>query len=96
MGKITDTKPVELKLPGIEKGSNLWRYWMTLEPNEEDAILGEGNQISPIVELGKKLIGQSHFSIGAILPMLDNYLPTEDAVKMRQMTKQIYEELEVI
>lgn len=73
----------------------MWRYWMTLEPSEYSAILGGENRLNPLIEFAKKLIGQSEFSIGAILPMLDELLPSENAEQMKKLTKTCYDELAV-
>ncbi|TMW48626.1 hypothetical protein DOY81_006291 [Sarcophaga bullata] len=65
------------KLPKLEMTSKMWRYWMTQEPADFNKLLGNGTDLNPYVELFKKLIGKSEFTMAAIYSLVDSLLPKE-------------------
>lgn len=88
-------RDVELvKLKGVEASSKLWRYWMTQEPGNFAYMLGNSKDVNPIIEVVKKLIGQSDFTLASIYSLIDSILPEEKAEKMRKITKELDEEIE--
>lgn len=91
----TGTKPEEIKLPGTEKATKLWRYWMTQEPADFNAMLGNGKRLNPFVELAKKLAFRSEFTMAAIFSLIDEILPKENADKIKEITRQCDAELTV-
>lgn len=93
--KISDTKPVEIKLHGTDSSTKLWRYWMTQEPTDFNLLLGNGKRLNPIVELAKKLVGKSDYSMAAIFSLIDDILPKENADKIKEITRKCDEELTV-
>lgn len=74
----------------------MWRYWMTQEPVDFGQLLGNGAKRNPLIELSKKLIGKSEFTMAAIYNLIDELLPKENADKMKELTRQCDEELTVI
>lgn len=73
----------------------MWRYWMTQEPADFNMLLGNGTRLNGIVELSKKLLGRSEFTMASILSLIDELLPKENADKIRECTRQCDEELMV-
>lgn len=73
----------------------MWRYWMTEEPANFNALLGNGRRLNGFVELAKKLIGRSEFTLAAIYSMLDEHLPQENADRVKEYTRKCDEELTV-
>lgn len=80
---------------GTEYASKLWRYWMTQESGDFNTMLGNGKRLNPFVELAKKLVGQSEFSLAAIFCLIDEALPKENADKIKEITRKLDEELTV-
>lgn len=93
--ELTGERPREIKLPGSNYTSKMWRYWMTQEPANFNLLLGNGNKLNPIVELSKKLIGQSDYTMASIYSLIDELLPKENADKMKELTRRCDEELSV-
>ncbi|XP_055375777.1 fatty-acid amide hydrolase 2 [Condylostylus longicornis] len=91
--ELTGSKVTLAELPGIEKTANMWRYWMTQEPADFNALLGNGVTLNPFVELGKKLIGKSEFTMAAIYSLIDAILPKENETKIREVTRKCDEAL---
>ncbi|CRK86482.1 CLUMA_CG000150, isoform A [Clunio marinus] len=83
-----------VKLKGAEASSKLWRYWMTQEPGNFNQMLGNSKEVNPIIELIKKLAGQSDYTLAAIYSLIDSILPAEKAEKMRKITKELDEEIQ--
>lgn len=83
-----------VKLKGAETSSKLWRYWMTQEPASFGYLLGNSKEVNPLIEVGKKLIGQSEFTLASIFSLIDSILPAEKAEKMKKITKELDEEIE--
>ena len=83
-----------IKLKGAETSSKLWRYWMTQEPGNFSYMLGNSKEVNPLIELAKKLIGQSEYTLASIYSLIDSILPAEKADKMRQITKELDVEIE--
>lgn len=69
---------------------------MTQEPVDFSQLLGNGAKRNPLIELSKKLIGRSDFTMAAIYNLIDELLPKENADKMKELTRQCDEELTVI
>lgn len=94
--EIAENAPEKISLPGIDQSFRLWRYWITQEPFDFNSFLGNGVRLNALVELGKKLFGQSDFTFAAIMSLIDNQiLPKENADKMRELTRQCDEILSV-
>ncbi|XP_055637809.1 fatty-acid amide hydrolase 2 [Toxorhynchites rutilus septentrionalis] len=83
----------KVTLSGTEKTSNMWRYWMTQEPASFNNLLGNGKQLSPLVELAKKLTGNSEYTLASIYSLIDSILPPENADKIKEITRQCDQEL---
>ncbi|XP_075145388.1 fatty-acid amide hydrolase 2 [Haematobia irritans] len=82
-------KEVQLaKLPNLELSGKMWRYWMTQEPANFNQLLGNGCDLNPFVELFKKLIGQSEFTLAAIYSLIDSLLPQDKEDMIRKATKE--------
>uniref|UniRef100_A0A1B0C2K6 Uncharacterized protein n=1 Tax=Glossina palpalis gambiensis TaxID=67801 RepID=A0A1B0C2K6_9MUSC len=78
-----------LKLPGIEYSHKLWRYWMTQETSEFSKLLGNGTKVNPFLEILKKLVGKSEFTMAAIYGLINSVLPPEKEEKMREITSKM-------
>lgn len=83
-----------VKLKGLEYTSKLWRYWMTQEPAEFAYLLGNSKKVNPIIELIKKLTGQSEYTLASIFSLIDGILPKENAEKMKKITAELNQEVE--
>lgn len=83
-----------VKLKGAESSAKLWRYWMTQEPGNFSYMLGNSKEVNPLIELAKKLVGKSDYTLASIYSLIDSILPAEKAEKMRQITKELDEEVE--
>ncbi|KAH8335718.1 hypothetical protein KR074_012007 [Drosophila pseudoananassae] len=73
-------------VPNTKLTGKMWRYWMTQEPANFNLLLGNGAELNPFVELFKKLLGQSDYSMAAIYGLIDSVLPKESEKLMRQAT----------
>lgn len=87
--------PKEVKLASTEYTLNMWRYWISQETAAVNADFGNGQKLNPFVELGKKLIGKSQFTIASIIVMINGIMPAENERKVREYTKICDEELTV-
>lgn len=94
--KIGETKPTEIKLHGTNYATKLWRYWMTQEPADFNALLGNGVRLNPFIELAKKLTYTSDFTMASIYSLIDEILPKENAEKIKEITRKCDEELSVM
>lgn len=83
-----------VKLKGAENSSKLWRYWMTQEPGNFNSLLGNSKEVNPLIELFKKLTGQSEYTLASIYSLIDSILPAEKAEKMKKITRELDEEIE--
>ena len=92
---LTGIPPAPVKFPGPSSSCKMWRYWMTQEPANFNLLLGGGSPINPMVELGKKIVGKSEFTLAAIFALLDDILPAENADKIKEITRQCDEALNV-
>ncbi|KAL7039566.1 hypothetical protein ACKWTF_000027 [Chironomus riparius] len=91
---LTGTDVQKVKLKGVEYTSKLWRYWMTQEPAEFCYLLGNSKKLNPLVELIKKLTGQSEYTMASIFSLIDGILPKEKAEKMKAITEELSQEIE--
>lgn len=82
-----------VKLKGAETSSKLWRYWMTQEPADFSYLLGNSKTVNPLIEIGKKIIGQSDYTLASIFSLIDSILPAEKAEKMKKITKELDDEV---
>eukprot|EP00099_Drosophila_melanogaster_P023593 NP_651400.1 uncharacterized protein Dmel_CG5112 [Drosophila melanogaster] len=73
-------------LPYTKLTGKMWRYWMTQEPANFNLLLGNGAELNPFVELFKKILGQSDYSMAAIYGLIDSVLPKEKEKLMREAT----------
>ncbi|EDV92834.1 fatty-acid amide hydrolase 2 [Drosophila grimshawi] len=85
---LTGQQVRQAELPATELTGKMWRYWMTQEPANFNKLLGNGADLNPFVELFKKLLGQSDFSMAAIYSLLDSLLPKESETLMREATEK--------
>ncbi|XP_058815862.1 fatty-acid amide hydrolase 2 [Topomyia yanbarensis] len=83
----------KVTLKGTEKTSQMWRYWMTQEPASFNNLLGNGKQLSPFVELAKKITGSSEYTMASIYSLIDSVMPPEKADKIKEITRQCDQEL---
>lgn len=83
-----------VKLKGAESSAKLWRYWMTQEPGNFGYLLGNSKEVNPLIELAKKLFGQSDYTLASIYSLIDSILPAEKAAKMKEITQELDEEIE--
>lgn len=81
-------------VPETQLTSKMWRYWMTQEPAKFNELLGNGVELNPFVELFKKLLGQSDYSMAAIYGLIDGILPKENEKLIRAATKKCKEALQ--
>ncbi|KAL5278824.1 hypothetical protein ACFFRR_003445 [Megaselia abdita] len=91
--ELTEQDVVKSKLPGLEKSKNMWRYWMTKEPANFNKLMGNGDEVNPIVELLKKLVGQSDFSMAGVFGLIDGILPAENEKMVLELTKKLEDAL---
>lgn len=91
--ELTEEDVVRTKLPGLEKSKNMWRYWMTKEPSNFNRLMGNGDDVNPIVELLKKLVGQSNFCMAGIYSLIDGILPAENEKMVLDVTKKLEDAL---
>ncbi|KAH8360207.1 hypothetical protein KR093_011395 [Drosophila rubida] len=75
-----------VELPHSNIANKMWRYWMTQEPANFSLMLGNGVVLNPFVELFKKLLGKSNYTMAAVLALLDTVLPKESEALMRDAT----------
>lgn len=94
-GEIASEAPKKVTLANTEYTSKMWRYWMTQEPADFNALLGNGQKLNAFVELGKKCIGKSQFTLASIYSLLDAELPKEKGDKIKEYTRKCDEELTV-
>lgn len=93
--KICTKEPVEVELPFIDYTFKLWRYWMTQEKVKYGKHFGNGKQLNALIESGKKLIGKSKLTIGAIYILYNEMFPKENEEMCREMTTKLYTKLSV-
>lgn len=68
---------------------------MTQEPADFNQLLGNGVKLNGFMELTKKLIGKGEFTMASIYSLIDEYLPKENADKIKEYTRKCDEELTV-
>lgn len=73
----------------------LWRYWMTKEKETfAEMLANKQGTVNGLVELVKKVFGQSDFTLAAILKLLDDQiLPPVDKEWAEDLTKKLREDL---
>lgn len=81
------------RLEGMSQTAKLWRYWMTQEPANFNRLLGNGTQLNGLVELAKKLLGQSDYTMGSLYSLLEEYIPLKGVDKLRALTEQLTQDL---
>jgi fatty acid amide hydrolase 2 len=69
---ISGRDVVMVKLRGAESSAKLWRYWMTQEPGNFSYLLGNSKEVNPLIELAKKLVGQSEYTLASIYSLIDS------------------------
>ncbi|XP_036317756.1 LOW QUALITY PROTEIN: fatty-acid amide hydrolase 2, partial [Rhagoletis pomonella] len=74
-------------LPHLELSGKMWRYWMTQEKTNFNKLLGNGATLNPFIELFKKLLGRSDFTMAAIYSLIDSLLPEEKEQQIREATR---------
>uniref|UniRef100_A0A1B0CN79 Amidase domain-containing protein n=2 Tax=Lutzomyia longipalpis TaxID=7200 RepID=A0A1B0CN79_LUTLO len=84
---IAENPCVEVTIPGTEMTSKMWRHAMRKEPQGFDLLLGNGQPVNPIVELVKKLLGQSDFTLASIYSLIDGILPAGNVQKIEATTR---------
>lgn len=93
---LSDEPVQATSLTGTNSTTKLWRFWMTQEPADFSKLLGNGIKLNPIVELLKKMTGKSEFTLASIYCLLDTLLPAQKESLMRDITKKLSDEFEVI
>lgn len=91
---ITGEEVKLAELPKLEITGKMWRYWMTQEPANFNKLLGNGADLNPFVELFKKLLGKSEFTMAAIYSLIDSLLPKEKEHMIREATTQCKQALQ--
>uniref|UniRef100_A0A1B0D233 Uncharacterized protein n=2 Tax=Phlebotomus papatasi TaxID=29031 RepID=A0A1B0D233_PHLPP len=84
---ISEKPCVETVIPNTEKTTKMWRYWMRKEPQAFDMLLGNGVPLNGFVELVKKLLGQSEYTMASIYSLIDAMLPFGDTTKIESITR---------
>lgn len=84
---ISEKPCVETVIPNTEKTTKMWRYWMRKEPQAFDMLLGNGVPLNGFVELVKKLLGQSEYTMASIYSLIDGMLPLGDTAKIESITR---------
>uniref|UniRef100_A0A1B6LTD9 Amidase domain-containing protein n=1 Tax=Graphocephala atropunctata TaxID=36148 RepID=A0A1B6LTD9_9HEMI len=83
----------QLKLSGFRYSYSLWRYWMSKEPGNFAFDLGNRkHEVSVLMELPKMLMGQSQYTLPALLKLLESAVfppvpaewAEEETAKLRQ------------
>ncbi|KAJ6648167.1 Fatty-acid amide hydrolase 2 [Pseudolycoriella hygida] len=92
-GEIAESQPSAATLSSIQYTSKMWRYWMTQEPADFNNLLGNGVKLNGFIELTKKIIGKGEFTMASIYSLIDEYLPKENAAKVKEMTRKCDEDL---
>jgi len=95
-GMLTGKEVQVANLPHIEKTGKMWRYWMTQEPANFNLLLGNGAELNPFVELFKKVLGKSEFTMAAIYSLIDSLLPKEKEQLIREATTKCKQALKQI
>lgn len=90
---ITGEEPKLAHLPNLELSGKMWRYWMTQEPANFNQLLGNGVDLNPFVELFKKVMGKSEFTMAAIYSLIDSLLPKEKEALIKEATIQCKQSL---
>ncbi|XP_055918796.1 fatty-acid amide hydrolase 2-A [Eupeodes corollae] len=90
---LTGEEVKQASLPGTEITGKLWRYWMTREPADFNKLLGNGASLNPFVELFKKIMGRSEFTMASIYSLIDGLLPAEKGPLMEEATTKCSEAL---
>lgn len=93
--ELTGERAEKVKLANTEYTSRMWRYWMTEEPADFNMLLGNGQKLNPFVEVAKKLVGQSEFTLASIYSLVDSVLPQENEAVVKEFTRKCDEELTV-
>ncbi|XP_052751069.1 fatty-acid amide hydrolase 2-like isoform X2 [Galleria mellonella] len=101
VAKLTELAPSTDKAPKpyYHKGFNymfaLWRYWMTKETDKFPKMLANNRgEVKGLVELPKKLLGMSQFTMAAILKLLDEQvMPQVNAEWAEQLTKEFSDDI---
>lgn len=92
---VAEEKPTEITLYGSNNACRMFRYWLTQESDDFNLLVGNGRRMNPLVELGKKLVGMSEHTMGALFALIDQTLPKENADKIKEITRKCDEELTV-
>ncbi|KAK7574202.1 hypothetical protein V9T40_011393 [Parthenolecanium corni] len=68
--------PQKVHFAGFKYSYTLWRYWMAKESTDFARDLKNGeSKANGLVELAKKLVGQSDHTLAAIIKLIDLHLP---------------------
>lgn len=59
---------------------------MTQEKADFNLLLGNGVKLNPFVELAKKLVGRSEYTMASIYSLIDSILPKEKENFIREVT----------
>lgn len=78
-----------VEFEGAKFASKLWRFWMTQEPGSFPYLLGDSKQLNPLIEIPKKFLGQSSFTLAAVYSLIDSLLPAEKADEMKRITREL-------
>jgi len=92
--KVSGRKVELAKLPNLHLTGKMWRYWMSQEPAKFDLLLGNGNKLNPYVEIIKKFVGQSDFTMASIFSLIDSLLPKEKEHFIRAATEELENEFQ--
>ncbi|CAH2242528.1 jg3843 [Pararge aegeria aegeria] len=95
--ETTDKAPKPYYHEGFNHAFALWRHGMTKEADSFAQLLANNEgEANGLVELGKKLIGASQFTLAAIIKLLDDQvLPPVPATWADDLTQQLKDDLVV-
>lgn len=92
--KTTENVPKKYYHEGFNYCFNLWRHAMTKETEKFAEMLTNNNgKANGFVELGKKLVGQSQYTLAAILKLLVDITPAVPKEWAEQTTDNLREDL---
>ncbi|XP_067010947.2 fatty-acid amide hydrolase 2 isoform X2 [Anabrus simplex] len=91
---LSEKPVVKISLPGMRYSFRLWRYWMSKEPFYfPKELANREGEVSLWVELLKKLVGCSEFTLAAIMLLAAQKFPKEKPEWAEEATERLRAEL---
>lgn len=89
-----EDKVINLEVPDLQYSTRLWLYWMTQEPSKfAYELANREGEVSAWAELLKTLIGQSQFSLAAVLKLVADKLFKENEQWAQEVTASLRRQL---